>query len=130
MVASGFGSADCIFACHPRDKQDARAAITAAKTAGANFEDFEKEMVWHIYKQVTTQGMLQTHIAKEVATAKKCGDTTRRQCGSFLYTYTSNYGTSPENQVIRPMIKPSKCARLYCYQAASIASRCISLRAN
>lgn len=71
LVARGFGSADCIFAGHPRDKQDARTAINAAKEAGATFEDFEKEMVWHIYKKVTAPGMLQTHIAKQVATAKK-----------------------------------------------------------
>lgn len=67
MVARGFGIADCIFAVHPSDKQDAK----AAKAAGASFEDFEKEMVWHIYKQVTAPGMLQDHIAKQVATAKK-----------------------------------------------------------
>ncbi len=71
MVARGFGIADCIFAGHPIDKQNAKAAITAAKAAGANFEDFEKEMVWHIYKQVKAPGMLQDHIAKQVATAKK-----------------------------------------------------------
>ncbi|MGC0947141.1 hypothetical protein WKH55_22215 [Pantoea agglomerans] len=71
IVARGFGIADCIFAVHPSDKQDAKAAIAAAKAAGASFEDFEKEMVWHIYKQVTATGMLQDHIAKQVATAKK-----------------------------------------------------------
>lgn len=71
MVARGFGIADCIFAGHPSDKQDAKAAIAAAKAAGASFEDFEKEMVWHIYKHVTAPGMLQDHIAKQVATAKK-----------------------------------------------------------
>lgn len=71
MVATGFGIADCIFAGHPSDKQAAKAAITAAQAAGASFEDFEKEMVWHIYKQVTGPGMLQDHIAKQVATAKK-----------------------------------------------------------
>lgn len=31
MVARGFGIADCIFAVHPSDKQDAKAAIAAAK---------------------------------------------------------------------------------------------------
>ncbi|WP_265910889.1 hypothetical protein [Erwinia billingiae] len=48
MVARGFGIADCIFAGHPSDKQDAKAAIAGAKAAGASFEDLEKEMVWHI----------------------------------------------------------------------------------
>lgn len=71
QVSSGFGDQDCIFAGHPSDKKDAQAAITAAKAAGASFEDFEKEMVWHIYKQVTAAGMLQDHIAKQVATAKQ-----------------------------------------------------------
>lgn len=70
-VASGFGDMDCIFAGHPSDKQDAQAAIAAAKAAGASFDDFEKEMVWHIYKNVTAAGMLQNHIMKQVATAKK-----------------------------------------------------------
>lgn len=71
MVASGFGDMDCIFAFHPSDKRDAQAAIAAAKFAGASFDDFEKEMVWHIYKHFTAPGMLQEHIAKQVATAKK-----------------------------------------------------------
>lgn len=71
MVSRGFGIADCIFAGHPSDKQGASAAIAAAKAAGASFEDFEKEMVWHIYKHMTASGMLQNHIPKQVATAKK-----------------------------------------------------------
>lgn len=70
-VASGFGDMDCIFAGHPRDEQDAQKAIADAKAAGASFEDFEKEMVWHIYKHVTASGMLQDHIKKQVATARK-----------------------------------------------------------
>lgn len=70
-VASGFGDMDCIFAVHPSDKRDAKTAIAAAKDAGASFDDFEKEMVWHIYKQVTAPGMLQDHIAKQVATARE-----------------------------------------------------------
>ncbi|MCX3307490.1 hypothetical protein ORN12_00440 [Pantoea vagans] len=70
MVARGFGIADCIFAGHASDKQAASEAIAAAKAAGAIFEDFEKEMVWHIYKHVKGPGMLQNHISKQVATAK------------------------------------------------------------
>jgi hypothetical protein len=69
-VASGFGDMDCIFAVHPSDKQDAITAIAAAKAAGASFEDFEKEMVWHIYKQVIAPGMLQDHIKQQVDHAK------------------------------------------------------------
>ncbi|WP_049858283.1 hypothetical protein [Trabulsiella odontotermitis] len=70
-VARGFGENDCIFAAHPLDHKDALAAMSDAKAAGASFDDFEKEMVWHIYKQVTAPGMLQDHIAEQVATAKK-----------------------------------------------------------
>lgn len=40
MVARGFGIADCIFAVHSIDKQNAKAAINAAKAAGASFDDF------------------------------------------------------------------------------------------
>ncbi|HHR6078414.1 hypothetical protein ABN239_09955 [Providencia vermicola] len=70
-VSSGFGDQDCIFAGHPSDKQNAQDVIASAKAANASFEDFEKEMVWHIYKKVTVAGMLQDHIAKQVAIAKK-----------------------------------------------------------
>jgi hypothetical protein len=66
-VAGGFGSADVIFASHPLDRQRALDAIKAAKAAGASRDDFEKEMVWHIYKKVTAAGLLQSHIAQQVA---------------------------------------------------------------
>ena len=71
LVPGGFGSADCIFAGHPSDEQRAKDAIKAAKAAGASFDDFEKEMVWHIYKTVTAPGALQDHIATQVAKARK-----------------------------------------------------------
>lgn len=59
---------DVIFANHPLDKQRALDAIRDAKAAGASRDDFEKEMVWHIYKTVTAPGALQDHVAKQVAT--------------------------------------------------------------
>ena len=46
-VSGGFGTADCIFAGHPSDAERAKAAIKAAKAAGATFDDFEKEMGTH-----------------------------------------------------------------------------------
>jgi hypothetical protein len=67
-VAGGFGLVDVIFANHPLDKQRALDAIKEAKAAGASRDDFEKEMVWYIYKNVTAPGALQDHIAKQVAT--------------------------------------------------------------
>ncbi len=70
-VSSGFGVQDCIFAGHPIDVANAQKVIADAKASGASFDDFEKEMVWHIYKNVTAAGMLQGHIAKQVATARK-----------------------------------------------------------
>jgi hypothetical protein len=65
-VPGCFGSADVLFAVHPLDKERAKEAIKEAKQAGATRDDFEKEMVWHIYKQVTAEGMLQSHIKNEV----------------------------------------------------------------
>ncbi|MEK8139347.1 hypothetical protein [Morganella morganii] len=69
-VSSGFGDQDCVFAGHSIDKANAQQAIADAKAAGASFEDFEKEMVWHIYKKVTSAEMLKGHIDKQLATAK------------------------------------------------------------
>jgi hypothetical protein len=71
QVAGGFGAVDVIFAMHPLDAQRAKAAVKAAKTAGATFEDFEKEVVWHCYRNVTAPGALQQHVADQVATARK-----------------------------------------------------------
>lgn len=71
QVAGAFGSADVIFASHPSDETRAREAIRAAKAAGASFDDFEKEVVWHVYKNVTAPGMQQDHIQGQVARAKK-----------------------------------------------------------
>jgi hypothetical protein len=70
-VPGGFGSADAIFAGHPSDEEQAKKAIKDAKDAGATFEDFEKEVVWHCYRKVTAAGMLQDHTKKQVARAKK-----------------------------------------------------------
>lgn len=70
-VAGGFGSGDCFFAGHPSDEQRAKDAIADAKEAGASFSDFEKEMVWHIYKNFKAPGLQQEHIEKQVSVAKK-----------------------------------------------------------
>ena len=71
QVPGGFGIADSIFAGHPLDAQRAKAAIKDAKAAGATFEDFEKEVVWHVYQNVTAPGAQQQHIADQVETARK-----------------------------------------------------------
>lgn len=70
-VAGGFGSQDVIFANHPLDEQRAKEAIKDAKAAGASFDDFEKEVVWHVYRNFTAPGMQQDHITKQVARAKQ-----------------------------------------------------------
>ena len=70
-VPGAFGCQDVIFAVHPSDENRAKEAIKDAKAAGATFPDFEKEVVWHCYQNVTAPGMLQEHIADQVASAKK-----------------------------------------------------------
>lgn len=70
-IAGGFGSQDVIFASHPLDEQRAKEAIKDAKAAGAQFADFEKEVVWHVYKNFTAPGIQQDHIEKQVARAKQ-----------------------------------------------------------
>lgn len=52
QVAGGFGSVDCIFAGHPSDEERAKDAVKAAKAAGASKDDFCKEAIWHVYKNV------------------------------------------------------------------------------
>jgi hypothetical protein len=71
QVAGGFGANDCLFAVHSLDEKRAKDAIKAAKAAGATRDDFEKEMVWHIYKNVTADGALQGHLATELAKLDK-----------------------------------------------------------
>jgi hypothetical protein len=65
-VSACFGDQDVIFAGHSLDEKRAKEAIKEAKTAGASRDDFEKEMVWHIYKNVTADGLLQPHIKEQV----------------------------------------------------------------
>jgi len=69
-VSLGFGIDDAVFAQHPNDRQRAIDAIKDAKSAGATFEDFEKEIVWHVYKKVTAAEILKEHVAKQVETAR------------------------------------------------------------
>ena len=71
QVHACFGVADCEFAIHPLDEKRAKAMIKAAKAEGASFDDLEKEIVWHCYKNVTAENALQDHIAKQVSKAKK-----------------------------------------------------------
>jgi hypothetical protein len=70
-ISGCFGCEDCIFAGYHNDEKCAKDTIKAAKSAGATFEEFEKEVVWHCYKKVTASGMLQDHIQKQVAKLKK-----------------------------------------------------------
>jgi hypothetical protein len=52
MIPSCFGATDGIFASHQSDEQQAKDAIAMAQKAGATRDDFEKEMLWHVYKNV------------------------------------------------------------------------------
>ncbi|MBL0807849.1 hypothetical protein JK324_14760 [Klebsiella oxytoca] len=70
-VAACFGVEDCRFAVHPLDVQRAQTAIADAKAAGASFNDFVKEMVWHIYQRMPNSPVLHTHIQTQVVTAQK-----------------------------------------------------------
>jgi hypothetical protein len=56
QVPGCFGAQDMIFAGHPLDADRAKQAIKDAKAAGASKDDFEKEMVWHVYKNVKDPG--------------------------------------------------------------------------
>ncbi len=70
MVPSCFGENDVLFAIHPLDEGRAMEMISAAKAAGSSFDDLEKEMVWHVYKRVTAEGLLQEHLARQINRAK------------------------------------------------------------
>ena len=65
-VRGGFGEADVIFAGHPLDEDRAKKAIKAAKDAGASRDEFEKELVWHVYKNVQAADYLKEHLDKTV----------------------------------------------------------------
>ena len=69
-VPNGFGIADVIFAGHPSDEASAKTTIKAAKAAGASFDDFAKEVVWHCYKNVNAADFLKNHTDAQVAKAK------------------------------------------------------------
>src|SRR5262245_7085755 len=86
-VPACFGEQDLIFAWHPTDEERTKKAIREAKAAGASRDDFEKEMVWHIYKNVTADGFLQEHTKEQVRRLHKmwrsgkrtaCGHVARR----------------------------------------------------
>jgi hypothetical protein len=65
-----FGLMDVQFGIHPSDLARAKATIKEARQSGATFEDFEKQIVWHCYKNWTADGQ-QKHTAAQVARAKK-----------------------------------------------------------
>jgi Ribbon-helix-helix domain len=71
LIPGCFGMMDANFAIHPADTERAKQAIATAKEAGATFEDFEKEIVWYCYKEVTAPDLLQKHVAKQVTRAKR-----------------------------------------------------------
>lgn len=52
QIRECFGLADRSFASHLAEEKRARETIAAAKEAGASQEDFLKEMVWYIYRNV------------------------------------------------------------------------------
>ena len=70
-VARCFGDGDVEFAGHPLDVERANEAIQDAKKSGATFEDFEKEIVWHVYKNFTAPKLQQDHILKQVEKARE-----------------------------------------------------------
>ena len=52
MIPSCFGATDGIFASHQSDEAQVKDAIALAQKAGATRDDFEKEMLWYVYKNV------------------------------------------------------------------------------
>jgi hypothetical protein len=71
QIPSCFGEADKIFAAHPSDEKRAKDAIRAAKKAGAEFGDFEKEMVWYLYDRAFRKIDNWAHVHEQIKTAKK-----------------------------------------------------------
>ncbi len=69
-VPGCFGVKDARFGVHPMDEDRAIKAIKAAKDGGAKFDDFEKEVVWHCYQKVKSDGLYK-HVSEQVETAKK-----------------------------------------------------------
>jgi hypothetical protein len=52
-IGAAFGDADCVFAGHWADDDHAKELIWEARHEGASKDDFFKEMVWHVYKNVS-----------------------------------------------------------------------------
>lgn len=69
QVPSCFGLVDVLFAVNAADTKRAKAAIAAAKAAGATFEDFAKEVVWHCYKEAPAF-RASDHTERQVSRAK------------------------------------------------------------
>ena len=47
-----FGDRDVIFAGHPSDERQAKKLIKEAISDGATQDEFKKELIWHVYKNV------------------------------------------------------------------------------
>ena len=73
-----FGLVDGEFAVHPADRGRADAAIKAAQACGANFEELEKEIVWHCYKHLGGADAYTDYTIKQVSIARQLwGETLR-----------------------------------------------------
>jgi hypothetical protein len=71
MISGTFGNQDRIFAGHPLDEGRAKETIKAAKAAGATREDFEKELLWDVYKHVKNREVFWELVDKQNAKLKK-----------------------------------------------------------
>jgi hypothetical protein len=73
-----FGLVDGEFAVHPADRGRAEAAIKAAQACGANFDELEKEIVWHCYKHLGGADAHTDYTIKQVSIARQLwGETLR-----------------------------------------------------
>jgi hypothetical protein len=65
MIPGCFGNQDRIFAGHPMDEERAKEAIKAAKAAKATRDDFEKELLWDVYKNVKNHDVFWDLVEKQ-----------------------------------------------------------------
>ena len=70
-VPGCFGLADVEFALHPSDRVRAELAIKAAQASGANFDEFEKEVVWHCYRHFQEPDKRADHTVRQVVAARQ-----------------------------------------------------------
>lgn len=69
QLSGAFGVMDVKFGVHPADTKRAKAVIAEARAAGASFEDLEKEVVWHCYKEAPA--LRHEHTVEQVKRAKE-----------------------------------------------------------